>query len=116
MSLCAEDLKKMLQRRDLQYRAGVAVCVSPCHLVSDALSAVRDVVDPARSRGLRALWCFLIVGHSLLNQLPLRVMGEAVEVVSASSPAEGDFVFHVLTDDHLDGAVVLVIAGTERHT
>ncbi len=90
LSLCAEDLKKLIERPDLECGAGMAVCTSVEAFVEDALDALLRAMGPAGSRRLRVLYFLVIPGGPLLEMLPLILIEEAAGAVSAHLPHEGD--------------------------
>lgn len=77
----------------------MAVCTSAESFVEDALVASRRAVGPIGTHRLRALYFLVILDRSLVETLPVSLINEAAQAVSALLPAEGDFFYHVLLDE-----------------
>jgi len=88
LSLCAEDLKELFERPDLECRAGMAVCTSAETFVEGALAASRRAVGAVSTHQLRALYFLVILGRSFGETLPVSLIQEGAEAVSALLPID----------------------------
>lgn len=116
MSLHADDLKRLFERADLEYRAGIAVCTSADSLVDEALAAARQAVEPAGAQNLTMLHLLVILGSRFAENLRLRSIQDGARAVAALLPGEAGFHYRILVDHDIDGALMVALAGVPRRT
>ncbi len=111
MSLCAEDLKKLLERPELSFKASLAVCTSAASFLDDVQAAFHRLMGAAPPQQAHMVFLLFVLGDDLGKTLPLRCINTAVKRVKEAFSADCELFFDVLTDEHLDGGLCVLAVG-----
>lgn len=114
LSLCANDLKERLERPDLEFRAGLAVCTSAETFPDDVLAAFHRAQDATEMERVRTVFLMFLLGDELSKTLSPHHVNMTAERVMAAVPAHCDLCLHTLMDEHLDGGLCVLAVGVPR--
>lgn len=114
MSLCADDLKKRLERPGLIFRTGLTVCTSAETFLDDVLAAFHQVLGAIELHRVRTVFLLFLLGDELSKTLSLHHVNMTAERVTAAVPANCDLCLHTLIDEHLDGGLCVLALGVPR--